>query len=111
MGWRGLSGGTVVLVHTLHMVEEIVATGETVALDGTITVTEVAEVRSCTVTMHTMSFSLVAEQASRGRELDSHAGLLVATEGLQVRVDILAALLLVYPAALGMAGQLTHSCT
>lgn len=50
-------------MHTLHVVEEIVATGEAVSLDGTVTVTEVAEVRSCAVAVHAVGLALVTEQA------------------------------------------------
>jgi hypothetical protein len=77
-------------VHALHVVEEVVATREAVTWNSTLTVTEVAEVRSCPVAMHAMSLTLVAEEASRRRKLNTDAGLLVATEWLQVRVHVLA---------------------
>jgi hypothetical protein len=72
------------------VVEEVVATREAVAWNSTLTVTEVAEVRSCAVAVHAVSFTLVAEKASRRRKLNTNASLLVATEWLQVRVHVLA---------------------
>lgn len=40
--------------------------------------------------MHAMGLPLVAEEAGGGRKLHADADLLVASEGLQVRVHILA---------------------
>jgi hypothetical protein len=66
------------------VVEKVVATGKAVSWDSTLTITEVAEVRSCAVAVHAMSLTLVAEK------LDADASLLVATEWLQVRIHVFA---------------------
>jgi hypothetical protein len=86
---RGLSGGALELVNTLHVVEKVVAAREAVAWHCTLAVLEVAEVRPGTVSVHTVRLALVTEQARCGGELNADASLLVATERLQVRVDVL----------------------
>jgi hypothetical protein len=91
---RWLGGGPVILVHTLHVIKEIVATREAMALYGTLAVTEVAEMRSGTVAVHTMCLAFVTEEASSRRELNADTGLLVAAEWLQVRVDVFAAIMI-----------------
>jgi hypothetical protein len=93
-GWRRLSGGAIVLVHTLHVVEKIVAAGKAVTWHSALTVAEVAEVRASTVAVHAVSLTLMAKEASSRRELNAHTGLFVATEGLQVRVNVLAEVVL-----------------
>ena len=87
--WRRLGGGTLELVHALHVVEEVVAAMEAVPRDSTLAVLEVAEVRPGTMAVHAVRLTLVAEQAGSGRELNANASLLVAAERLQVRVDVL----------------------
>lgn len=80
--WRGLSGGPIVLVDSLHVVKEVVATREAVARHRSLAVSEVAQVWPSAVTVHTVRLALVAEEACSRRELHTNAGLLVATEGL-----------------------------
>jgi hypothetical protein len=87
---RGLSSGPIVLVYSLHVVEEVVATGEAVTWHRSLAIAEVAQVRPRAVTVHAVSFTLVAEKACSRRELHTDTGLLVAAERLQVRVDVLA---------------------
>lgn len=77
-------------MHTLHVVKEVVAAREAVSGDCTLAVTEVAEMRSCAVTMHAMGLALVAKEACSRRELNANASLFVASERLQVGVDIFA---------------------
>jgi hypothetical protein len=66
------------------MVKEVVAAGEAMAWYCSLTVAEVAKVRSRTVTVHTMSLTLVAKKTSSRRELHADTGLLVAAERLQM---------------------------
>lgn len=87
--WGRLGGRTLELVNTLHVVEEVVATGEAVSRNGTLAVLEVAEVRTGSMSVHAVSLALVTQQAGSGGELDANTGLLVAAEWLQVRVDVL----------------------
>jgi len=87
---RRLRRGAIVLVHTLHMVEEVVATREAVTRHSSLAVPEVAQVWPGAVPMHTVSFPLVTEKACSRRELNTDTSLLVAAERLQVRVDIFA---------------------
>lgn len=71
------------------MVEQIVTTREAMTGYSTLTILEVAEVRSGTVSVHAVCLTLVTEQASGRRKLNTDACLLVAAERLQVRVDVL----------------------
>lgn len=102
--WRSLGGRALELVNTLHVVEEVVAAREAVSRDSTLTVLEVAQVRSGTVSVHAVGLTLVTEQAGGGRELNTDAGLLVAAEWLQVRVNILVVVALQRCGLVGAAG-------
>jgi hypothetical protein len=77
-------------VDSLHVVKEVVATRKAVTRHSSLTVPEVAQVWPRTVTVHTVRLALVAEKACSRRELHTNAGLLVATERLEVRVHVLA---------------------
>ena len=91
MDWRRrLCGGPVILVDTLHVVKEVVATREPVTRHGTLTIAEVAQVWPGSVTVHAMCLTLVTEEACSRRELHANARLLVAAERLQMRVHVLA---------------------
>ena len=107
---RRLRSGAIVLVHTLHVVEEVVATREAVARHSTLAVPEVAKVWPGAMTMHAMRFPLVTEKACSRRELHADAGLLVAAERLQVRVDVFAVMDVRGYVRIGV-GELTRSCT
>jgi hypothetical protein len=85
-----LGGGAIVLVHTLHVVEKVVATREAVSWDRTITVTEVTKMRSRTMAVHAVGLTFVTEKASSRGELKAKTSLLVATEWLQVRIHVYA---------------------
>jgi hypothetical protein len=76
-------------VDTLHVVKEVVATGEAMSRQSTLAVLEMTEVGPGTVTVHAVCLTLMAEQACSGRELNADASLFVAAEWLQVRVDVL----------------------
>ena len=108
---RGLSRWAIVLVHALHVVKEVVATGEAVARHSSLTVPEVAQVWTSTVAVHTVRLALVAEKACSRRELHTNARLLVAAERLEVRVDVLAAKELEYTTHSSVTLSLTRSCT
>lgn len=84
-----LGGGTLKLVNTLHVIEQVVATRESVSRNSTLAVLKVTEVRPGTVSMHAVSLALVAQQASSRGKLNTNTGLLVAAEWFQVRVDVL----------------------
>lgn len=87
---RWLSSGPIVLVHSLHVVKEVVSTRETVTWHSALAVAEVAEVRPRAMTVHTMCLTFVTEEACSRRELHADAGFLVAAERLEVRVNVLA---------------------
>jgi hypothetical protein len=57
--------------------------------------------------VHTMGFTLMAKEASSRRELHTDARLLVAPERLQMRIDILAKMMLVK--AIRCVKDQTHS--
>lgn len=76
-------------MNTLHVVEEIVAAGEAVSRNSTLAVLEVAEVRPGTVSVHTVGLTLMTEQTGSGGKLNADAGLFVAAEWLQVRINVL----------------------
>jgi hypothetical protein len=72
------------------VVEEVVATRETVTWYSTLAVSEVAQVWPGTVAVHAMCFAFVAEKACSRGKLNTNTCLLVAAEWLEVRVDVLA---------------------
>jgi hypothetical protein len=72
------------------VVEEVVAAREAVTWFCALAVAEVAEVRSSAVTVHTVGFTLVTKQTGSGGKLHTDTCLLVAPEGFQMRVDVLA---------------------
>lgn len=69
-GFRGagLIRGSVV-VDTLHVVKKVPATGESKSRDGSVASFKEAEMRVVSVTVESMGFTLVAEQASIRREM------------------------------------------
>ena len=87
---RRLGGRSIVLMYSLHVVKEVVTAREAVAGHSSLTVPEVAQMGPSPMAVHTMCLPLVTEKACGRRELHTNAGLLVATERLEVRVDILA---------------------
>lgn len=108
---RRLCGRSIVLVYPLHVVEEVVATGEAMARYRSLTLPEVAKVRSGTVTVHAVRLTLVAKEACSRGELHTDARLLVAAEGLKVGVDVLAAWMVRWMCGERVAVRLTRSCT
>ena len=83
------------VVHSLHMVEQVVPPWEAIARKSTLAASVEAKVGSVTVTMHAVSLTLVTEQASRGGELLLGACFLPASEWLQVRINKLAVKIMV----------------
>lgn len=77
-------------MHTLHVVKEVVATRKAVTRHGSLTLPEVAKVWPGAVAVHTMRLPLMAEKARSRRELHADASLLVATERLEVRINVFA---------------------
>jgi hypothetical protein len=77
-------------MHTLHVIEEVIAAGESVSWDRSLTISEVAEVGSGSMSVHAMCLPFVSEKASSRRELYTDTNLLVAAERLQVRINVLA---------------------
>lgn len=86
----GLRWLILVVMDTLHVVEKIVSSWEAIARNATLASGVEAEVRPVTVSMHSVGFSLVAKEASSGRELLLGACLNLAAEWLQVGVNELA---------------------
>lgn len=77
-------------MHPLHVVKEVVATGEAMAGHSSLAIPEVAQVWPGAMAVHAVCFSLMAEEACSRRELHTDTSLLVAAERLQVRVDVFA---------------------
>ena len=75
-------------MHTLHVVEQIPSPGETIAGDRAIAFREITKVRFLAVTVHPVSFTLVAQKTSRGGELGLGAGGDLASVGLKVGVKV-----------------------
>jgi len=73
------------------VVKEVVTTREAMAWHRSLAVPEVAQMWPSSMAVHTMSLTFVTEKACSRRELHANTSLLVATERLEVRVDILAA--------------------
>lgn len=61
MGWLIL-----VVMHTLHVVEQVVPSWKAIARDATLASGVEAEMRAVAMSMHSVGFSLVAEEASSG---------------------------------------------
>jgi uncharacterized membrane protein YeaQ/YmgE (transglycosylase-associated protein family) len=80
--------GAIVLVHTLHVIEKVVATREAVTWDRTLAVTEVTKIMLRATAVHVVDLTLMAEKASLRGELNASASLLVATDWLQVRIHV-----------------------
>lgn len=78
------------VVHSLHVVEQVVPPWEAIARKTALAACVEAKVRAVAVTVHAMSLALVTKQASGGGEFLLGACLLPASEGLQVRVNELA---------------------
>lgn len=57
-----------VIVDTLHVVAEVPLAGESVSVDGTLTTLINTKERLVTVTVESVGLTLMAEQASSGRE-------------------------------------------
>lgn len=75
-----------VVVHTLHVVLEVPLAGEAVSRNTALATFILAQEGLVTMAMETMSLTLVAKQASGGREPGTLAGLGLAAVGLQVGV-------------------------
>jgi len=80
---RWLSSGPIVLVYSLHVVEEVVATREAVAWHSALTVAEVAKVRPRAVTVHTVRLTFVTEEACSRGELHTDEVFLLQRKGLR----------------------------
>lgn len=76
-----------VVMDSLHVIEEIIPPRKAMARDAAFTARVEAQVWALAVAVHAMSLSFVPQQACRGRELLLGAGLHLATEGLQMGVD------------------------
>ena len=90
-GRRGRGVGAAgIVVYTLHMVLEVPLAREAISGNVTLAVLIGAAERAFAVSVEAMSLTLVAEEASRGREAGTLTGLSLAAVRLQVRVDELA---------------------
>lgn len=78
------------VMHSSHVIVEVVPPWETIAGLAAITTGVKAKMWPVTMAVHAVRFTLVTEQAGCGRELLLGAGLNLATEWLQVRVNELA---------------------
>lgn len=89
----GLGSGTFagdVVVDTLHVVVQVPSTGESKSRNRSFTSLEQAQVGAFSVTVHSMGFALVAEEACVGGETQHvvYTGGVLAPVGFQVGVQI-----------------------
>jgi len=77
-------------MYTPHVIKEIVTAREPLTWRRPLAISVVAEVGTSTVAMHAVGFSFVPKQAGGRREWDRFAFGNLASEGLQVRIDVLA---------------------
>lgn len=75
------------IMDTLHVVKQVIPPWKAIARDSALAARVVAEVRPIAMSMHTVCFSFVPEQAGGGRELLLGTSLHLAAERLDVRVD------------------------
>ena len=75
-----------VIVNSLHMIPEIPVAWEAISRNSSLTTFIGAEERFVAVSMHSMSFALMAEKASRGRKAEFLAGVDLTFVWLQVRI-------------------------
>lgn len=79
-------------MNTLHVVVQVPSTGEPKSRHGSLTSLEQAQMGAFSVAVHSMGFTLVAEEACvRGESQHVvHAGGVLAPVGLQVGVQVFA---------------------
>jgi hypothetical protein len=107
-GWTGI------VVHSPHVVTEVPMTGEAVSRGGTLAALICTQVWFVAVPMHSVSFTLVAKEAGRGRETGILAGNDLAPVGFQVRIHKFTSRDYRSAWRTGMIGVeeiRTHSCT
>lgn len=75
---------------TLHVVVQVPSTGESKSRNGSFTSLEQAQVGAFSVAVHSMGFTLVAEEACVGGETQHvvYAGGVLAPVGLQMGVQV-----------------------
>ena len=85
---RGITLGLVtwVIVDSLHVVSEVPVAWKAIPGNASLAAFIGAEERFVAVSMHSMSFALMAEQASRGRKAEFLAGVDLTFVWLQVRI-------------------------
>lgn len=83
-----------VAVHTLHVVQKVVLPRESVVMGGAVAVLEFAEVWLVSVSVEAVGFALMTQETGGGGEAVVVAVLVLAAEGLDVRINILAVWLL-----------------
>lgn len=71
-------------MNALHVVEQVVRSGESIVRAGSVTVFELAEEGFVSVSMESMSLTFVAEKTSGRRETVVVAVLVLAAEWLNV---------------------------
>jgi len=76
-----------VIMHSLHVVVQVVATRKAVAGKATLTSRIEAKVRAVSVSMHAVGLALMTEQAGSGGELLLGTSFDLTSEGFEVRVD------------------------
>jgi hypothetical protein len=77
---------TGVIVNSLHMIPEIPVAWEAISGNSSLTAFIGAEEWFVAVSMHSMSFALMAEKASRGRKAEFLAGVNLTFVWLQVGI-------------------------
>jgi hypothetical protein len=77
-------------MNTLHVVKQVIRSGESTVRGRSLTVLEFAEERFVSMAVESMGFAFVAEKASGGGEAVVVAVLMLAAERFDVRINVLA---------------------
>lgn len=105
-----------IVVNSLHVVPQVPLAREAAAMNGSLTTFIHAEERLVTMAVQPMGFALVAKKAGSGGKPGTLTSLSLASVGLQVRVNKLAARRVSIDVESqrmreGSCVWLTHSCT
>jgi hypothetical protein len=77
-------------VNTLHVVKQVVCPRESIICTRTVTVLEMAKIGLVSMSMESMGFTFVPQKTSCRRETIVVTVLVLATEWLDVRVNVFA---------------------
>lgn len=77
-------------MHTFHVIKQVPSPGKSIASDRAIAFRKVAQMGFFAMAMHSMSFTLMAQETRRRGELGFGAGRDLAAVGFEVGVQVFA---------------------